>query len=651
MISPAPTLLASPVAPLLTTRKKGTTTAAAGSQQPTKDFKIYKAVMCQYHASGRCRKGAMCTFAHSNNELRAYPDMRKHKLCAAWLTAAGCPHSAETCMYAHGVEQMQKAKLCGVNKPALCVPFFEGGGCAKGANCSFAHSIGDVDTAYQASLQQHQASLLGHAPNDCKQRQAANSKTFSSTTPTTSRVCGGAVLVSPPVSLFLSHRSSLPPPPAIPAPPALPTNTIAGTTCLPLKKSFPVSDNTRHCSPVSVVAASALSPPLLSLPKSVEYCKRVQKLPVAVHTACGEKLGTTRLVKNGSKRSNIQGETEGPAVGKVIPRPGRMGNDTSVFEAPVKQRLSLPGSEWAEDYCVCEWDNECGGCEIDLMVSPCKTATGPDVEEDSRSVRTSEGGGRSGRGEGNNSKDIAQIVDFSPQRSVASDSISFHPAKQCNNEIMNSKRRSCPQLGYHNNDNRRNHSKRDNTNIISPVVPFSYSSSSAASRGIPPPPPPPRVSSYLPHCCYYHNEFADDSADSKLEPTSPATPYGHVRGRAESVEVKETAASWKNSCDGHFSGAPKCQQQLGSEMYQHPECSHMPASLHYSCSPSVDCSTLPFPVISPLYPSWASAVRTAEFGFFVGYMALNQIIQIRIASSPQQLADVLVNAAPAKYYD
>eukprot|EP00922_Rhytidocystis_sp_ex-Travisia-forbesii_P033829 GHVS01050251.1.p1 GENE.GHVS01050251.1~~GHVS01050251.1.p1 ORF type:complete len:644 (+),score=116.12 GHVS01050251.1:689-2620(+) len=643
MISPAPTLLASPVAPLLTTRKKGTTTAAAGSQQPTKDFKIYKAVMCQYHASGRCRKGAMCTFAHSNNELRAYPDMRKHKLCAAWLTAAGCPHSAETCMYAHGVEQMQKAKLCGVNKPALCVPFFEGGGCAKGANCSFAHSIGDVDTAYQASLQQHQASLLGHAPNDCKQRQAANSKTFSSTTPTTSRVCGGAVLVSPPVSLFLSHRSSLPPPPAIPAPPALPTNTIAGTTCLPLKKSFPVSDNTRHCSPVSVVAASALSPPLLSLPKSVEYCKRVQKLPVAVHTACGEKLGTTRLVKNGSKRSNIQGETEGPAVGKVIPRPGRMGNDTRVFEAPVKQRLSLPGSDWTEDFCVCAWENGSGGCEIDPMVSPCKTATGPDAEEDARSVRTSEGGGRSARGEGTNSRDIAQIVDFSP-RSIASDGVCFHTAKQCNNEIINSRRRSCPYGGYNtnNNDNRCNHGKisRDNTNISSPVGPFSYSSC-GASCVIPPPPPPPRVTSYLPHCCCYHNEFASDSADGKWEATSPAKPYGHVRGRAESKEVEEAAASWKGSCDGNFSVGPRLGQV---------ESSHRPASSHYSSSPSFDCA-LPIPSMSPLYPSWASAVRTAELGLCVGYMALNQIIQLRIAYSPQQVAEVLANAEPGKYYD
>eukprot|EP00922_Rhytidocystis_sp_ex-Travisia-forbesii_P013440 GHVS01020141.1.p1 GENE.GHVS01020141.1~~GHVS01020141.1.p1 ORF type:complete len:239 (+),score=40.41 GHVS01020141.1:767-1483(+) len=161
MILPVPT-----VDVTLTTKGKE---GSGMLRPPSKDFKIYKAVMCQYHASGRCRKGTMCTFAHSSGELRAYPDMRKHKLCAAWLSAAGCPHSAESCMYAHGVEQMQKAKMSAVNKPALCVPFFEGGGCAKGLNCTFAHSMEDVDTAYQATLQRHQCSLLGQSPDDSKQ--------------------------------------------------------------------------------------------------------------------------------------------------------------------------------------------------------------------------------------------------------------------------------------------------------------------------------------------------------------------------------------------------------------------------------------------------------------------------------------------------
>ncbi|KYF49244.1 zinc finger (CCCH type) motif-containing protein, partial [Toxoplasma gondii ARI] len=103
-------------------------------------FKIYKIQFCRFALAGRCRRGSSCTFAHSLEDLRVRPLMKKTKICAAWRKKA-CPFDDESCKFAHGAGDLQKGK------PALC-ELFRAGKCHKGSQCRFAHHVDEISTDF-----------------------------------------------------------------------------------------------------------------------------------------------------------------------------------------------------------------------------------------------------------------------------------------------------------------------------------------------------------------------------------------------------------------------------------------------------------------------------------------------------------------------
>eukprot|EP00922_Rhytidocystis_sp_ex-Travisia-forbesii_P035871 GHVS01053242.1.p1 GENE.GHVS01053242.1~~GHVS01053242.1.p1 ORF type:complete len:512 (+),score=110.06 GHVS01053242.1:500-2035(+) len=407
MFSPSHTMHAPPASPSAAAKR---TVDAAGTTRPppSKDFKIYKAVMCQYHASGRCRKGTMCTFAHSSNELRAYPDMRKHKLCAAWLSSAGCPDTAETCMYAHGVEQMQKAKMCAVNKPALCVPFFEGGGCSKGLTCSFAHSIGEVDTAYQASLQRHQSSLLGESP--AKQTDTNKSVGGLAAATRTSLL---------PTRIHTSARSSthlLPPPP--------PPRVITSSRYSSLSRSAVPADamSISLSLPPSQLAAATTAVPSScgsgdsQRPLLQRACERLPVVATTDRSSCSSS-SSSGYGENGEcvgggggnvERKNSRGSTDGSSMlnGWMADQQGGKDKRETVVSG-----LEAAWSRWELAQSDFDVGSECGD-----IASPCTTDTR--TEQDAVSVRTSE--------EVGSTDDLTEVFELSPRPSIALDCLSSH---------------------------------------------------------------------------------------------------------------------------------------------------------------------------------------------------------------------------------
>jgi hypothetical protein len=61
--------------------------------------RLYKTKPCRFHASGRCRYGASCWFAHTDDELREQPDLSQTKVSRDWLNSC-CSRS--DCKFAHG---------------------------------------------------------------------------------------------------------------------------------------------------------------------------------------------------------------------------------------------------------------------------------------------------------------------------------------------------------------------------------------------------------------------------------------------------------------------------------------------------------------------------------------------------------------------
>ncbi|CAK0851625.1 unnamed protein product [Prorocentrum cordatum] len=87
----------------------GPATKTALSKQMT------KTKMCDFHAQGKCTRGAQCSFAHSQEELQAMPDLRKTRICRAF-TQGKCNDA--NCKFAHGTEELRETGLC--YKTQLC---------------------------------------------------------------------------------------------------------------------------------------------------------------------------------------------------------------------------------------------------------------------------------------------------------------------------------------------------------------------------------------------------------------------------------------------------------------------------------------------------------------------------------------------------
>ena len=101
--------------------------------------------MCVHFQRARvCRDD--CSFAHSEDNLRAPPDLQKTMLCAAWLRG-DC--AAAHCRFAHGVSELRgTAAVC---KTQLCWWYTCGGTCTRGAGCRHAHGESELRPAEPAT--------------------------------------------------------------------------------------------------------------------------------------------------------------------------------------------------------------------------------------------------------------------------------------------------------------------------------------------------------------------------------------------------------------------------------------------------------------------------------------------------------------------
>mmetsp|Transcript_2685 Transcript_2685/g.6463 ORF Transcript_2685/g.6463 Transcript_2685/m.6463 type:complete len:213 (+) Transcript_2685:118-756(+) len=68
---------------------------------------LKKTQLCMFWKRNCCAKGSSCTFAHSVEELKALPDLRRTSLCKQWLKGH-CPQSADSCRYAHGEAYLRR---------------------------------------------------------------------------------------------------------------------------------------------------------------------------------------------------------------------------------------------------------------------------------------------------------------------------------------------------------------------------------------------------------------------------------------------------------------------------------------------------------------------------------------------------------------
>jgi len=65
-----------------------------------------KTRLCTFFLQKRCRRGVHCTFAHSEEELRAQPDFYKTQLCIDFFRSGACPFGP-SCRYAHNPEEVR----------------------------------------------------------------------------------------------------------------------------------------------------------------------------------------------------------------------------------------------------------------------------------------------------------------------------------------------------------------------------------------------------------------------------------------------------------------------------------------------------------------------------------------------------------------
>eukprot|EP00913_Durusdinium_trenchii_P028894 g27091.t1 len=73
--------------------------ALSSEKETSKDLlkrQLQKTQLCMFWKRNCCAKGSDCTFAHSVEELKELPDLRRTSLCKQWLKGR-CPLSASTC--------------------------------------------------------------------------------------------------------------------------------------------------------------------------------------------------------------------------------------------------------------------------------------------------------------------------------------------------------------------------------------------------------------------------------------------------------------------------------------------------------------------------------------------------------------------------
>jgi len=125
-------------------------TGSASSSKQQKKQSILpsyaKTRMCAFHSAGRCVHGSKCQYAHSAQELRNIPDLRKTSFCPIFKKNGSCA-AGHRCKFAHSTNELR----CTTDffKTSLC-KLWENGVCPHGNNCRHAH--GETELRHGVSL-------------------------------------------------------------------------------------------------------------------------------------------------------------------------------------------------------------------------------------------------------------------------------------------------------------------------------------------------------------------------------------------------------------------------------------------------------------------------------------------------------------------
>jgi len=72
---------------------------------PDRNQLFSKTKFCKFEFRGMCTRGSACCFAHTPEELRGLPDLRRTKLCAVLMQTGSCGNA--DCNFAHSREELR----------------------------------------------------------------------------------------------------------------------------------------------------------------------------------------------------------------------------------------------------------------------------------------------------------------------------------------------------------------------------------------------------------------------------------------------------------------------------------------------------------------------------------------------------------------
>ncbi|SBT37212.1 hypothetical protein, conserved [Plasmodium ovale wallikeri] len=102
---------------------------------------FWKTKLCPLHMENRCKEGNNCDYAHSIEDLRSIPDLKRTKLCYKLLKGEKCFN--KKCNYAHNQDELKSAQNLFAYKSSMC-KFVANKTCLNGSTCRFAHSIDEL---------------------------------------------------------------------------------------------------------------------------------------------------------------------------------------------------------------------------------------------------------------------------------------------------------------------------------------------------------------------------------------------------------------------------------------------------------------------------------------------------------------------------
>lgn len=136
-------------------------------------LQFYRTKLCPWMlATGHCRKGCACRYAHSAAELRPLPDLSKTKMCERLEKTGQCPN-LERCPYAHSSTELRATHA--FQKTKLCVAW-RAGACTAGAFCRFAHAAEELRGAANGMTD---SGNMAHVPNGTQTTPLAGSTPLS----------------------------------------------------------------------------------------------------------------------------------------------------------------------------------------------------------------------------------------------------------------------------------------------------------------------------------------------------------------------------------------------------------------------------------------------------------------------------------------